>query len=144
MWGLATVDFAVMSEDEDPVDKYAVFFGPCVWGLGLAAFLIMRIRRRARFAASDKWPVAPARFQDGEVRVLSGGRQYGTWYGVYASFEYSALGAIYYGKFHQGQFQDPGPPGRLLERIKAGKMDVRYNPANPADYFVDTDRDIRA
>jgi hypothetical protein len=132
-----------MSRDEDPIDKYVEFFGPCVWGLGLAAFFVMRVRRRARFAASDKWPISPARFRDGEVRAVSG-YHYGTWYGVYASFEYSALGGSYDGKFHQGQFQDPGPPGRLLARIKAGKMDVRYNPANPKDYFVDTDRDIRA
>jgi hypothetical protein len=127
-----------------PDEAYFVYIGPICWSLGIALFCIVQIRRRLRFAASDKWPTTPARFQDGEIRAVSGYRTGGTWYGVYASFDYTVLGVTYYGTFHQGQFQDPGPPDRLLARIKAGKMDVRYNPAHPEAYFVDSDRDIRA
>ena|SRR5438552_4996487 len=128
-------------------DGYLVFLVPFFVVVGAAVLLIMRARRRVGYASSEKWPTTPARFRDGKVSVAGGRVGYydtGTWYGVDATFDYAALGAIYHGKFHQGDFQDPEPADRLLARIKAGKMDVRYNPANPKDYFVDTDRDVRA
>jgi hypothetical protein len=155
---------------ENPSDPLLFLFP--LSGLLWTAIVVWLMRWTGRkFSASNRWPSAPARFLDGKIGVytdesvgagpvsgvrvastkrtlpdgeiaslLNTGFSTPTLWCVEVSFSY---GAGYQGTFRSGPFQEPGPAGRLLENIKAGKMAVRYNPGNPRDYFIDAERDIR-
>jgi hypothetical protein len=95
------------------------------------------------FSASETWPATPARYRRGGIRRESYHAR-GKWYAIHAYFEYTVLGTTYKGSLREGEFEGRERAESFLKRVKAGKLDVRYNPAKPKVYFVDGNRDVRA
>jgi hypothetical protein len=58
-------------------------------------------------------------------------------------FFYSANGGRWDG-YYEETFNTLEDAQQILESLKTGPLFVRYNPADPAKYFVDPYEDVRA
>jgi len=108
--------------------------------VGLLQVLPQWHRRRV----SASWPMVKAIFGSGSVTQerVSKGEFSGVVFLTEIFYSYSVLGIAYSGRYSE-QFRTRDEAEQMLRSFKQGPLFVRYNPAAPADYFMDPYRDVR-
>ncbi|HSR06707.1 MAG TPA: hypothetical protein VLM42_06125 [Bryobacteraceae bacterium] len=118
------------------------FFGWKYWGtIKTAPALWMH-------KGSERWPWAPAIYDDGRVQVWPGRRFHGVRssvsYSVFTKFTYRVAGQTYRGWYWKkigGITKEDAE--KLLDSLRQGPLYVRYLPSKPQVYVCDPFRDVR-
>jgi hypothetical protein len=101
---------------------------------GLCVFLISWIWRRTRGKQAKNWPAIDAEIQTGAFEVLANSR-YGQIELPVFAFSYQVGSRYYGGRFALRPYiTDPGPS--VVERMTGRKLQVRYNPQKPQEWFI--------
>lgn len=90
---------------------------------------------------SKDWPRVPGSFVDGKITLLRS--KTATVPQLMIWFVYSADGGRWDG-YYEETFNTLEDAEQILESLKTGPLFVRYNPADPAKYFVDPYADVRS
>jgi|HubBroStandDraft_5_1064220.scaffolds.fasta_scaffold03597_4 hypothetical protein len=100
--------------------------------LGLVIWWFAWQYKRVRLARST-WPHAEATIQSGDVERVDSVRGMPINLPVFA-FSYQVGGEYYSGRFSLSFLLDP--PEKMIQRLVGQKLQVHYDPANPATYLI--------
>jgi hypothetical protein len=127
------------------VDRAAFqVFYVLVFGVFVTFVVWSRVRRWYKHTISQRWPMVPAKFEQGGVQkvVRQSGRTSYECFELSTMFSYKANEEVYDGEYLE-DFQNLSEAQQLLRSLKNGPLYVRYHPTKPWEYVLDPYRDVR-